>query len=68
MSTNNFTLGNANNESILHIFNNIKTLQICDRILTAKKCAKATECRVKDRDLFRRQEPYLENTEGFHPY
>ena len=24
MSTNNFTLGNANNESILHIFNNIK--------------------------------------------
>ena len=24
MSTNNFTLGNANNESILHIFINIK--------------------------------------------
>ena len=28
MSTNNFTLGNANNESILHIFNNIKMKKV----------------------------------------
>ena len=33
MSTNNFTLGNANNESILHIFNNIKMKKLRKKLL-----------------------------------
>ena len=33
MSTNNFTLGNANNESILHIFNNLKMKKLRMKLL-----------------------------------
>ena len=43
MSTNNFTLGNANNESILHIFNNIKMKKLRKKLLKNIVKIKKTE-------------------------